>query len=363
MVRLLFGCVAATILLSLAGCSPEVRPVVGLVVSARAIAAGQMASVADSPGGDTLVSVQALGVSAPSQAAAALEAADRLVSAGAIAVVGHSNSAASLAASPVYNEARVVQIAPTTTATVYASAGPYSFRMVPSDREQASALVAAARQLGGGREVAVIYENDEYGYGLYRDLLEASRAADLGIALSGGYVLREGARGAQLLVDRVLAKQPGALLWLGRGIPLDTVLPRLRARAPDLPVIASDALDDDRTRANAGGIYTGLYFIQLLDADSMAAAVAKRPASERPLLHSPEAVLTYDAVRLVVAAVQAGARSGDDVREYLMSLGRSRPAFRGVSGAIQFDADRSVRRAWRVGQLRPDGVHLLEATR
>jgi len=76
-----------------------------------------------------------------------------------LAVVGHTNSNASLAASQVYNERHVVQIAPTSTAPLYSHAGPYSFRMVPSDLYQGEFLakVVAGRlraesawQAGGG---------------------------------------------------------------------------------------------------------------------------------------------------------------------------------------------------------------------
>ncbi|HEX9108131.1 MAG TPA: ABC transporter substrate-binding protein, partial [Longimicrobiales bacterium] len=61
-----------------------------------------------------------------------------------LAVVGHSSSKTTLAAAESYNRAGVVQLAPTSSAPVYVLAGPYSFRLVPSDENQAAFL---ARQL------------------------------------------------------------------------------------------------------------------------------------------------------------------------------------------------------------------------
>src|SRR5260221_3740861 len=96
-----------------------------------------------------------------------------------LAVVGHTNSNASLAASQVYNERHVVQIAPTSTAPLYSHAGPYSFRMVPSDLYQGEFL---AKVVAGGSppsRVAVLYQEDRYGRSLRGRLAEELAVRDI----------------------------------------------------------------------------------------------------------------------------------------------------------------------------------------
>src|SRR5258706_15225597 len=77
-----------------------------------------------------------------------------------LAVVGHTNSNASLAASQVYNERHVVQIAPTSTAPLYSHAGPYSFRMVPSDLYQGEFLAKVVAGDSPHPIVPVVFADD-----------------------------------------------------------------------------------------------------------------------------------------------------------------------------------------------------------
>jgi ABC-type branched-subunit amino acid transport system substrate-binding protein len=52
---------------------------------------------------------------------------------------------------------------------------------------------------------------------------------------------------------------------------------------------------------------------------------------------TPDAALAYDAMGVILAAIDAGARTGPQVRDYLMELGRSRPPYKGITGPVAFD--------------------------
>src|SRR5260221_1495809 len=110
----------------------------------------------------------------------ALTAAESLATEATIlAVVGHTNSNASLAASQVYNERHVVQIAPTSTAPLYSHAGPYSFRMVPSDLYQGEFLAKVVAGDSPHPRVAVLYENHDYGRSLPGGLAGGAARRDI----------------------------------------------------------------------------------------------------------------------------------------------------------------------------------------
>jgi ABC-type branched-subunit amino acid transport system substrate-binding protein len=57
-------------------------------------------------------------------------------------------------------------------------------------------------------------------------------------------------------------------------------------------------------------------------------------------------VLSYDAVRLLLTARAEGATTGEEVRLWLLSLGRERPAYRGLSGPIAFSPNGDVERGY-----------------
>ncbi|HUG28520.1 MAG TPA: hypothetical protein VMK53_09500, partial [Gemmatimonadales bacterium] len=121
---------APLVVLAFAACRPAPTVAVGAALSASFINAARLAiEEAWAEGGlpqlDTLLLREMTNAAAP-----AIGMAEEFVALpGVVAVVGHSNSSASLAASQIYNDAEVVQIAPTSTAPRYSEAGPFSFRL------------------------------------------------------------------------------------------------------------------------------------------------------------------------------------------------------------------------------------------
>jgi branched-chain amino acid transport system substrate-binding protein len=97
--------------------------------------------------------------------AQAIEVASKLLSSDALGVIGPYSSSTTLASSEIYNQGLPI-IAPAATNPKVSSAGPYIFRVAPSDLEQGSAMarLVLAR---GHKAVAVLFdENDAYSKGL-----------------------------------------------------------------------------------------------------------------------------------------------------------------------------------------------------
>jgi branched-chain amino acid transport system substrate-binding protein len=333
-------------------CADSAPPQVGVVVStvpqrAAELAAGEQGR--GDPGHfEALVATSA----SPTAAAAALDLAQEYAdNSRVVAVVGHGNSAASVTASPVYNAARLVQIAPTTTAPVYGRAGPYSFRLVPSDTQQATFLADVLRERWpeAGR-IAVVYVNDDYGRGLYREL----RPHLKNLVFDGMYADAADEWELAELGRRIGTHQPDLLIWLGRSRPLGLLLEELRAVAPGLHVMCADACDGSLVYVNETGVYTGLVFVRFTDPrsnDPSMIAFQQKFRDYAGELPSSEALLTYDAVSLVRAALRDGARTREQVRRYLVSLGGARPAFHGLTGAIAFDATGTVSRPYLLAEV------------
>lgn len=272
-----------------------------------------------------------------------------------VAVVGHANSAASLAASQIYNTAGLVQIAPTTTAPVYGGAGPFSFRLVPGDAHQAAYLAQVRRHHYPSSRTAVVHVNDDYGRGLLRVL----RPELDSVVYEGLYADNADSSDVARLCDDIAASAPDLLLWLGRPLTLGQMLPQLRALLPSLIVVCADACDVGTVYRNTDGRFTGLQFVRFIDPDAPDSAILAfqdRYRSETGEVASSEALLTYDAVSLVRAALRDGARTRAEVRAYLESLGTKRPAFPGLTGHIEFDASGAFERTYKLAEVRADGV-------
>ncbi len=280
-----------------------------------------------------------------SSARVALEAAERFARDPSIlAVIGHSNSGASLAASQVYNAHRLVQIAPTTTSPIYSHAGAYSFRMVPSDVHQAQYLADMIARDFAGRRVAMVYVNDDYGRALHT--LTSARFRALGIVLVYDAGFAEDERFAEdaEIGGAIVSSRPDVLLWLGRAYQYVGIAPRLRRDLPGLQIIASDGFGGPYVDQNDRGQYTGVRYVRITNLDrpdSALRAFRTRYEAQNFGRASDQAILSYDAVQIIARAIGAVGSDRTAIRDWIASVGTSRPVMKGLSGTISFDgADR-----------------------
>jgi branched-chain amino acid transport system substrate-binding protein len=343
---------AVGVIALVAGCENEPARVTVAVTAgesfldAATLALEDELAAAAIPGLDTVMVMEGSNRSAP-----ALAIAEGLVEhEGLVAVVGHANSAASLVASQIYNGHGVVQLAPTSTAPSYSEAGPFSFRMVPSDEHQGPYLVEAVRDaFPDGARVAVIYVNDDYGRGLRSAVLTVLDTARYPVVLQLPHA--EEAVGPDDVRQGMAAFEnasPDVLLWLARPQVLELFLPSLRALDAELPIIGGDAVSRAIVFEDPDSLWQGVTYTDFVDPRStpeMRAFLDRFQPRFGTEASGPE-ILTYDAVRLVLQGVREGARTGEALREYLTSLGKERPPFHGLSGPLTFDERGDVQRSF-----------------
>lgn len=281
---------------------------------------------------------------------ALMHAEDLVGISGLSAVIGHGSSTSSLAASQVYNDHETVQIAPTSTTPVYSRAGPFSFRMVPSDVWQGRFLAdAVAEAFPDGARLAVFYVNDDYGRGLrteFRARLDTDRHRvvvdiphlqdDVGpVDVSSG-------------VAAAVEARPDVVVWLSRGPILQAFLPALRRELGGVPIYGGDAVGNETPGAGESELWQGIVYSDFVDPNATPALrefdERIRERTGRPATTSE--ILTYDAMALLLAALRDGRRTGPEIRDWLDGLGRERPPFQGITGAISFDENGDVARSY-----------------
>lgn len=266
------------------------------------------------------------------------------------AVIGHASSTASLAASQIYNDHEIVQIAPTSTTPVYSQAGPFSFRMVPSDVWQGRFLAdAVAEAFPDGARLAVFFVNDDYGRGLraeFRARLDTERYPvvvdmphlqdDVGpVDVSNG-------------IAAAVEATPDVVVWLSRGPVLEMFLPGLRRELGGVPIYGGDGIGIVTPAAEELELWKGVIYADFVDPEATPALreFGERFRERTGRSATTSEILTYDAMALLLAALRDGKRTGPEIRDWLDALGRERPPFQGVSGALSFDDNGDVERSY-----------------
>jgi branched-chain amino acid transport system substrate-binding protein len=264
-----------------------------------------------------------------------------------VAVVGHPDSRTTLMVAPVYREGRLAHIVPTATSRQLAQVGPLTFRMVADNGVQGRLIAEFAVGRLGARTASIFFNPDEYGADLRAVVVSELRRLGVGV------------------LDEVPHRGPGcdpgspspgamqqARASLRRGVPDVVVLAvspgeaaciirEGESAARGLRYVASD-------RAAGGGLdwvrSAEVYAVEFRTpgADSAALDFARRYRDRAGAAPSPGSEIYYDAVLLAARAVIGAGLSRRGVARYLSELGRSRPAFQGITGPIHFQAGRQT---------------------
>jgi branched-chain amino acid transport system substrate-binding protein len=258
-----------------------------------------------------------------------------------VAVVGHLNSAATLAAAAVYNDPAhgLVNVSPAASSPLVTNAGPWTFRVCPSDLEHGPALAAWAVNHLRQRRAVVLYSNDDYGRGVLGSFANAFKAL-------GGQVLSEDPYLPAMLngdgdpdpyLRRAIRNRMNVLVIAGQSEDGAAILREARGDGYDGAVMGADGLTGLR---DMGSIANGVYVSSAWLPDQPGEASQRFVQEYRGRYKTdPDqfAAMTYDAVRLVAQAIREVGPDRAAIRSYLEQVGRGRPAFQGVSGTIAFD--------------------------
>jgi branched-chain amino acid transport system substrate-binding protein len=330
-----------TICLPVLGCDRPGPAVVGYAFPYSAAAVVRLAreSIADMPGRPD-VRIAEDTVAGGDRADLEVARARRMVETpGLVGVVGHPDSRGALAAAPVYNDAEVVQIAPLATSRRLDDAGPWTFTLAPDDSVEGAFIARFVDDRLHAREVALLYIGDEYGEGL-RDGI-AAELETRRIRISREFLYDSESDLETLVRASLQPRVPDAVIVAGLQASTAEIARHMMRYAPGIPIVAGDgALRLPGLAAQAGPATEQLYLVSLWLPDTADARYRAFESRYRQLTGeapNPTDVITYDALMMLATAAAEGGGDAFAARRWLVSLGRSRPPYQGVTGSITLD--------------------------
>lgn len=264
--------------------------------------------------------------------------AQSLIDAGVGGIVGAACSGATLGAIAVAAPAGVpmVSYASTSPAVTNADDDGYLFRVVPSDAQQAVALIDVVEALGSTNPALVGMTND-YGAGLVDNFASGWSGT---ICTQTSYDPTEGSYDASSIASQVVDAGCDAAVLMTYATDGAAIIEALRSQGFDGGLVGADGVSD----ATFAGVFT--------DSSALDGLIATRPrpgkdSSVKASFSSAYVAAggdaggiytneTYDAVNVVASALMAG--SGD-IRAALSETGTG---FQGASGNHTFDANGDV---------------------
>lgn len=256
------------------------------------------------------------------------------------AIVGHFNSSCTLAGAPIYNSAGVVSVSPGSSAAAVSKAGPFTFRVITTDAVQGAALMKWAVNDLGYKNIAVLYENTDYGVGL-ADVVTKS-AQDLHVNLVTKEAYEVGATDFSTVLTKV-ANSKADVIIIG-GLYNETALIAKQKKnfgMDNLPIMGVDAIYSDALLTLGGPAAEGIkltgYFSEASTSPVAKAFIAnyKKEYGKTP---STYAAYGYDAALVIFDALKTVGPDRKAIEGHLAKL----KDVEGATGKNSFDENGDV---------------------
>lgn len=260
-----------------------------------------------------------------------------------VAVIGHLTSAAMLAASPVYHGGTnpLPVISPSASAPSVSAAGPYAFRVCPTDVVHGSRLAEWARRRLRAQTAAILYQNDEYGRGVRSTFAES-------FSRLGGSIVADDPYTPDLpsfepYLRRLHNRGGSDILVIGGTAAVAYhILATLDSVRLAPIIMGADALSGLEESPAAEGAFISAAYLEDAPGERNARFVAayRRAYPDQNLDHRGAAA--YDIVYLLARAIEAVGPDRRRIRDYLAGVGTATPPFEGVTGTVAFDENGDV---------------------
>jgi len=252
-----------------------------------------------------------------------------------LAVIGHYNSSCTLAGAPIYNEAGLVELSAGSTSPAVSDAGPYTFRVIVTDAFQGTFVARWMVEDEGLNNVAILYENDDYGAGL-RDVI-STNVEELGgtIVAVESYYLGE-TKDFSPYITKIRNINPDAL-FIGGLYNEAALIAKQAAQVGWYPnIFAVDGPYNPAYITLGGEATEGTrlvgFFHPSLD-DPMVTKFVEDYTREYDKELGAYEAYGYDAMLILAEAMEKGGADRESIKDYLTTL----EGFKGVSGITSFD--------------------------
>lgn len=256
-----------------------------------------------------------------------------------LAVVGGQTSTESMAAAPILADAGISQVSPTASHPDYSTMSEYQFRISNTQKTISDVHADLLVKTLGFKKIAIIYFQDDWGSYVASSTTEKVQAMGAEVVLSEAMV-PEG-RDYRALVTKVLAAKPDGVFLASHYAESAVFMQQLRQATPDLPVAATDTLNDPKFVELAGAAANGVVMPTPF-LPTAPAAMAFSKAYEAKFGKTPDyySAFSYDAVLVIADAMKDVADKGEEItRQAVRDAIAAAPPRTGVSGTIHYDAN------------------------
>lgn len=281
-------------------------------------------------------------------------------------VLGHRGSDQSLKAGAIYKEYQIPAITASAPSPSVTEGNEWYFRVIIENNLQGHFISHYARDVLGYKNIAVIYQDNDYGGTLGRAALEQARALNMNVVYGVGYENlsdkeERWAQFPQIINDVVALWNPNdpmvVILALGDEDGAHFIK-GFRDESLELPImeaLITQTFNDtlhELTGGNRAAYLQNVWTTQHLIYDTgnkLAQDFHQKYLTKHEVEPDAAAAAYYDAAMVAIKAIQdtnvdgrSPAQDREKIRSYLSGLTKLNPNLRGTTGYIYLDKNRNA---------------------
>lgn len=253
------------------------------------------------------------------------------------AVLGATCSGVTLAIAPVANQRKVVLLSPLSSAAAISQAGPFVFRVMPSDSFQSRILAEWILQ-DGHRQIAMLRVNNAWGQGVSTEFVRT-------YVSKGGKIIteetcNEGDRDFRIQLTKIRESSATALFSPTMPKEGGLILKQMKELGISIPVYGADAWSVAELTDEAGSAAEGVRYTYPAVYDGPEyVAFSKAFVSKFSTDPDVNAAGAYDALKILTSVLLKLTKktnrdpSGDEIRSSLGAIS----GYKGATGITTFD--------------------------
>jgi branched-chain amino acid transport system substrate-binding protein len=258
-----------------------------------------------------------------------------------VVVDGHQFSGATIAAAGKYQPAGLTMITPSATQPDITEMGDYIWRICMTDAVQGKGLADYSVSTLGLKNVAIMYDNSDYGRGLADAYEEGIKAAGGTVSEKQQYTTGDTDFKAQL--TKIKGANPDLLFLSGYYPEGSKIAQQAKELGMDVQMLGSDGYASDELPKLGGAAVEGMLVSTFFDYTKDDPAVQKFVDAYKAKYKgaNPDWFVanSYDVVMLAAAAAKkAGSNDRTAINDALGTIG----TYEGISGPITFDENGDV---------------------
>lgn len=277
-----------------------------------------------------------------------------------MAVLGHYNSSCSLAGKGLYTDAGLVMFSPASTNVEVTKNSDFVYRNIFTDDFQGISLANYVAKVLELKNVAILFDNDDYGSGLKESFKGEAQKLGLNVVNELAFTRDAPDFRSQLTTIQGNQTPPDVILIAGLYTQGANIARQARDLGLTAQIIGGDGLFSEKYISLAGAAAEGTFiscpFLVELGGEKASSFV---DAFKSKYNREPDAwaALSYDAMAILCEGMKKNGISREAVQEYLKTVNSPETAFSGVVGDTYFDAEGDCRRPVQMAQVK-DGKYV-----